>query len=300
MYDEDFLALMKQDLEENGGEEDNPTEGPSEPDTPTDNPPTDENPTDGEGDSPNEPTTQKDNSDQEPSLEEKYAQMEKLYLDSKSFNGRLTTELGNLRAKLAEFTQIKAAEVPEIELSEDELEKMKDTLYENPVKAISNVLSRVQQVKAKREMEADQVAQEYFNTNKSILESYVPDFETKIDSICESLKADKLSDADIQAFKQNPLGVFSVDTLINLAKRSSLEAEVKALREENARLKDPNRKVTSFMEKSSSKVPPLKAGGSTKPPSDPFAGITDEQLESMSDAELEKLEYKLISKAGGI
>jgi hypothetical protein len=73
-------------------------------------------------------------------------------------------------------------------------------------------------------------------TKKSIAQ-FVPDFDSKIDTIVKLMEEDKANPENINVFKANPYVVDPV-TLYNMAKRADLHTQVSTLTQENESLKN--------------------------------------------------------------
>lgn len=188
--------------------------------------------------------------------------------DKEQFIQRRNQELGELRRQLEA-------------LQPQQLEDVNDKFFENPQEAIQQILE--QRDKAQKVQELRSIIQ--VRETETTVKGLVPDFDDLMDDMAAIAKEDGLPTEAIEVFKRNPYSEHPA-FLVAFAQRAKANRELKALREENAKLKTRPDEVLKKVEQAARQSTTLtgQSGQSSQK-----GEISEKQVHLMTDAELDEL-----------
>jgi hypothetical protein len=210
---------------------------------------------------------------------ERLTVLEKQVQDQTSFINQRNAEIGLLRKQLRDLQKPAELDIPDEEFHAD------------PKKATLKALHMAKQREAEEQEASARHQQETRAVYKSAIDQWSPDFEKKVPDLSEMMQRDKAPEQLVQQFRADPVATLNPAIIFQMLKR--VEAE-KKIAELEGKLKESSKQTAKT-------VSTIQNAGRAKPVTTSVApssqrsldNLTEEDIESMSREELEKL-YKTL------
>ncbi len=199
--------------------------------------------------------------------------------DKESFIQRQASEIGELR----KFTSQEDADPPSPTAEENE-----DDFFDNPKEAVSKTVERVIEERDRKQAFEVERIRLLGEETKSMVTEAVPDFKDFLDDISELAKEDGYTDENLAAFKADPFISSDPGILISYAKRAQMKRQLSEYEREISELKKKPEEVVKRIQEAAGKNGTTLTGKTASMPRGTRPEISEPQIASMSDAELDE------------
>lgn len=236
-----------------------------------------------EGEQPAEPTGSSEPAKADPPADfaERLTRLEKQNQDKESFIQRQAAEIGLLRKQIRD-----SAKPPEIDVPDEEF-------HANPKEAVRKALHQAKQREIEEKEASDKHIQETRATFKSAIEQWAPDFETKVPDLANLMKKDEASDQLVQQFRSDPVATLNPAVIFQLLKRLDAEKKIVELEKKLAEASQQTKTTVSRIQNAGRAKPVATSSAPSPKAHASLDNLTEEDIDSMSREELEKL-YKTL------